>query len=849
MSPKVERSRQRRLDTPVVVAALAAAALSVAGHVLGKSVRDTLYLATFPVEWLPYFFLGTGLVSGVAVSAYTRLGAAFSPKRVIPVLSVISALSYPLLWIGARGGSPWVIALLYVWTSISGGFLVSGFWAVFGERFHVGTAKQIFGLVGGATTVGGLVGGLGAHALLQAMDAETLLLPLAGVDMLLALALLRLGRENAPTKAEPERAPDTQRPGGLRQGLADIAGSSYLRDVTLLMGAVTIAGTFTEYMFKDAASRVLTSKHELAEFFSLFHGAVGALTLGVQVLACRPLVAKKGIAAALMALPLTLGIGALGVMLVYPTATVVSMLWASTGLRAGDNAVRNSFYRAGYELLFVPLPPAEKRVAKPIVDSLLERVADALGAGLVLLLVIVLHLPAERLAWGILVLGGAGLYLTLRVRRSYVATLSASLVARAVELDEVVRAADDDATAREAIRVTLLDQKQDELRKTMRKSQLGLSLMRSVQLELPKQLEMLRRGSKTDTLDPGGGGKIARSTHPATGALLPMEDPVVQVIRQLSDPDAAVVRGAIARWDGKDKRFVAFLVRLLARDELQQQVTSILARAGDRVAGSLADHLADEQEAFAVRRRIPRILSACQSFVAIDALTRGISDRRFEVRYHCAEALERIQGREGRRPTAEAVWAAVREEVKKSRSMWEAQRLLDEPEGREDPRAAGTTVPPQALSERASQSSELVSRRGAHSLRHVFRLLGLVLDPKALELSYKSVHTNDEAFRAVGLEYLENVLPPDVRTSLWPLIGDDEPPPMSRTGRSLSEVMKELSSSGMTLDRLALTGAGGMTIRAEDGKATARSRIAGAGADKGGEGPAAEAGDPSDKKR
>jgi hypothetical protein len=371
--------------------------------------------------------------------------------------------------------------------------------------------------------------------------------------------------------------------------------------------------------------------------------------------------------------------------------------------------------------------------------------------------------------------------------------------------------------------------------------------MRSVQLELPKQLEMLRRGAKTDTLDPGGGGKTARSTHPATGALLPLEDPVVQVIRQLSDPDAAVVRGAIARWDGKDKRFVAFLVRLLARDELQQQVTSILARAGDRVAGSLADHLADEQEAFAVRRRIPRILSACQSFVAIDALTRGISDRRFEVRYHCAEALERIQGREGRRPTAEAVWAAVREEVKKSRSMWEAQRLLDEPEGREDPRAAGTTGP-QAPSERITQSSELVSRRGAHSLRHVFRLLGLVLDPKALELSYKSVHTNDEAFRAVGLEYLENVLPPDVRTSLWPLIGDDEPPPMSRTGRSLSEVMKELSSSGMTLDRLALTGAGGIAIRAEDGKATARSRTAVSAPDKG-EAPAPEAEDRSDSKR
>ena len=85
--------RVRRPQKPApaaVTAALCAAALSVAGHVLGKAVRDTLYLTTFPVEWLPYFFLATGLCSMAAVSIYTRLTARFG----VPASSS-SALGVP----------------------------------------------------------------------------------------------------------------------------------------------------------------------------------------------------------------------------------------------------------------------------------------------------------------------------------------------------------------------------------------------------------------------------------------------------------------------------------------------------------------------------------------------------------------------------------------------------------------------------------------------------------------------------------------------------------------------------------------------------------------------------------
>ena len=47
---------------------------------------------------------------------------------------------------------------------------------------------------------------------------------------------------------------------------------------------------------------------------------------------------------------------------------------------------RNSVTRAGYELLYTPLPPAAKRSAKSLIDVTGDSAGKALGAGLIFLL-------------------------------------------------------------------------------------------------------------------------------------------------------------------------------------------------------------------------------------------------------------------------------------------------------------------------------------------------------------------------------------------------------------------------------------------------------------------------------
>lgn len=435
-------------------------------------------------------------------------------------------------------------------------------------------------------------------------------------------------------------------------------------------------------------------------------------------------------------------------------------------VRCGDAAVRNSFHRAGYELLFVPLEARVKRLVKPILDGLLERAGDAVGAGLVLLLVAGLGWPAGRLAWVIVALGVMGLVVVGRVRAGYVAALTSSLESRGLELDELARAADVDATARSALRSTLADGQKDELRRSLARTTPGMSLLKSLDF-----------GYAPTAASAGAGG----ASEPE--AMSVRRDPAAAMLLDLASPDAAVAAAALARWDTRDRRPVPLIIRLLAREELQREAVEALGRAGDRIAGTLADHLADADVDFAIRRRLPRVLAHCRGDVAAAALVAALGDRRFEVRYQAAAALECMQAVEGaRRPPRDAMWARIAAELEKSRTMWEAQRLLD------DPAEELFGAPDVALA---------VQRRGAHSLQHVFRLLGLVLEPRPLALSYRAVSSDDSAFRAVGLEYLESVLPEDVRRALWPLIGDDDTPPVSVRRRSIDEIVRELASSSV----------------------------------------------------
>ena len=157
---------------------------------------------------------------------------------------------------------------------------------------------------------------------------------------------------------------------------------------------------------------------------------------------------------------------------------------------------------------------------------------------------------------------------------------------------------------------------------------------------------------------------------------------------------------------------IAQVLELLAWDDVTSHVRRALERTADRHVGLLVDALLDGGTEFAIRRRIPRVLVSVPTQRALDGLILGLSDPRFEVRYQCSRAMDRMLVAE---PMLQVdslrIYQVVERELSVARPVWNGHRLLDQFES-----ADAVMFLDEQLRERANRS-----------LEHVFSLLVTVL--------------------------------------------------------------------------------------------------------------------------
>jgi hypothetical protein len=207
----------------------------------------------------------------------------------------------------------------------------------------------------------------------------------------------------------------------------------------------------------------------------------------------------------------------------------------------------------------------------------------------------------------------------------------------------------------------------------------------------------------------------------------PADDALVASVAVLRGRDPVAIRAVLA--EGLPSALVGHVIPLLADDGLAPDVVRALRRVAATATGQLVDAMLDPLRPDAVRRRLPRALRAVASPIAVLGLRQGLDDRRFEVRYQCGRALSAI--------LAEAPALAPARDV----VLDEVRRELARGLGADDRR-----------------------------LEHVFTLLALVVPREPVRIAYRAVRSHDRALRGTAIEYLENVLPEDVRGALWPYL-------------------------------------------------------------------------------
>jgi ATP:ADP antiporter, AAA family len=718
----------------VMTAAVVCAGAVSAQFIAGKATRDALYLAHLDVTTLPAMVMAAAGFSLLLVGLSSSLLRRVPPATVIPWAFVVSAVLLLVQW-GLLSVAPAVAAqLVYLQISGLGPMLGSGFWLIATERFDPRTARRHFARIAGIGTLSGLGAALVAERVAVLAGLGAMLPLLAMLNLVCAWQVARLARAGEPAERPvPAAHPDllAESP---RSGVRVLAGTPYLRALAALVLFGTIGAALVDYLFKVQAVATFGRGEALLQFFALYYAGISLLSFLVQTTAGSYALEKLGLTATTSTPSMALVLGSVG-------AWVFPGLGGILALRGGEAVFRGSLFRTGYEIFYTPVPPAEKRAAKSLIDVGFDRLGDAVGGGLVRL---ILLLPAAVHASAILgatvVCAVAALVVSRWLTRGYIQTLERSLLHRAVELD---LAEVEDVTTRTVVLKTL-------------------------------------RGGRT------AGPGLPRRSLPVAPAPpdLPFSDPEVLEILALRSRDRERVRAVLRDDQGLPVVLVPHVVPLLAWDPVAEDAVRALRKVAEEHVGQLTDALIDPNQPFAVRRRLARVFSVCVSQRAADGLLLGLDDLRFEVRFQCGRSLGAIREKNLRvRIEAARVFDVVRREVAVGRPVWQSHRLLDRVHDEED----------------RSFVDEFLRDRADQSLAHVFALLALVLPTAPLQIAYRGLHTSDANLRGTALEYLESVLPPDIRRRLWPFLGDAPSAVQAADSRAREEVLNDLLRSNESI--------------------------------------------------
>jgi AAA family ATP:ADP antiporter len=715
----------------LVLAAIVSAGAMIAFQVGGKATRDAVFLSNFPVTALPMMLVASAAVSILAVLASSRLISRSGPGAVVPAAFAASSILLVAEWMAYSSAPRATATVFYLHMAAFGAVLVSGFWSTISELLDPRTAKASIGRIASGGTLGGLIGGVIAERT-GAMVSVSAILPVLAVFHLVCAVLnrrLRLPQTLIPRNLS-ERSDSTK-----RTSLDALRAVPYLTPLAVLVLLGTVAEALLDYVLKAHAMVSFSQTQQLLRFFALFYTGISLVTFLIQAALTRYALQQFGLTTTMSTMPFVLVAGGVG-----------SLIWPgilSTGLvRGAQSVLRRSLFLSGYELLFAPVPPAEKRAAKSIVDVGFDKLGDAVAAGLIFL-VLSAGLSAlansRLLTLGAVLIGAVSLVLTPRLRRGYVATLEKSLLNRAADLD-------------------LIDFEERTARSTMLRT-LGTVDLGLVRRAVPIKAERLRQ--------------------PVTQG--PEASALTRRILDLQSEDATVVRAALTSEEVLDPLLIAPAIRLLARDDVSEDAVRALRNTVAATVGQLTDALLSTDEDFAIRRRIPRVLAYCTTARAVDSLMLGLADSRFEVRFSCGRGLSRICSVDPTlRPPAESVYAATLREITTAKRLSELPRVLDHYE------------------EVGSSSGETLWNSTDLRLEHIFRLLSLSLTREPLHIAFQALHTDDNYLKGTALEYLESILPTGIRENLLHFL--EGPPRKSTDRRPANHIAEELMRSRQQIE-------------------------------------------------
>ncbi len=311
--------------------------LIIASYTGGKIARDALFLDRFEAVKLPYADIASALLVGVIVAGYLSIARRVSLRDLLVGSLLLFAANCCLFWYLAHyHGTPWLFPVFYVWVGVFGVLAPMQVWTLANYLLTTREAKRIFGVVGAGAISGWIFGGFASRMAVKHFGTESIILGMAACLALCAGVVVIIWRQRqADVLAAGESAAGagTEQQPTVLDSLRQIASSPYLLAISALICVSSFVTTFAGWQFKAIAKEFIPEKNMLALFFSDFQFFAALICLATQMLLTSRALRRFGLGFTLFVVPVAMLGGTIAVLLWGTLLSVVVLKGSDNILR------------------------------------------------------------------------------------------------------------------------------------------------------------------------------------------------------------------------------------------------------------------------------------------------------------------------------------------------------------------------------------------------------------------------------------------------------------------------------------------------------------------------------------
>ena len=812
--------------------------LTMASSVASKAARDALFLDRYRAIDLPYVDIAIAVLVGGAASAYIWFGHRMNLRNLQLGSLMFFAANALIFWlwsVAASHESGVLFVVIYLWVGVFSVLAPSQVWTLANHVMTTREAKRSFGFIGSGAILGWIVGGLVTRAGVSRFGTENMLAFVAVALMLCAALVVWIWRERPSYIGNDMPASGHERHTfPLWSSFRLVRGSAYLRAIAALVIIGAVATTVAGWQFKAIAKAAVPNTDELAMFFGTFNMIAGLMSLVLQLLLTARVLRTLGVGPALFIVPTAMLLGSTGVLVLGSIVAAAALKASDQVLRYSiDKAtvellylpvpsahtfrvksfIDTVVYRAGdatgglLVLLFaavlgwspsqlsiigialvsawmVAAFVARRQYVENLRESIHQHRVDYERASMPVLDRDTTQMISSRLKGDTREIAYAlSLFEMAHDRKVHPAVRGLLNHEHAEIRQQAIRllARAGDGTVKDQVEALLRDPNLevrteallyltgfDQIDPLTQIEQLGDFEDFSIRAALVAFLAKPGKSQNVDAArlllqkmveEAGDDGRRTRLEAARLIAILP--DIFERELRTLlEDNDVEIVRAAIvAAGTLKKRTMVGLLVDRMGEPALNAAAVAALAKFGDRIVGTLRDYLSDPEIPAEVRREIPKVLQEIGTTIAYAVLVESVLDRDVVLRYHTIAAINRLgQAHPDRATDRKLIETVLAAEIM---GHYRSYQVLATLEGSMDD-------PSNPIEHGLRESMEKETER-------IFRLLKILYPQYDLHSAHVGMQSTDPVVHDNAVEFMDSVLPPEVRSLIIPLFDRNVP--------------------------------------------------------------------------